>query len=127
MRSPRRVSINTRTCTLLSRRSQVVSIAHKWLGSARSQRTTQTKVRGQHKAQKIATNAAVDAAVAAGRAAAGALTPMTPAATQLPPSYGVITPRQRQPPGERRDGGAGAGGGPAAAAQTAAATPTQTP
>ena len=78
--------------TLLSRRSQVVSIAHKWLGSARSQRTTQTKVRGQHKAQKIATNAAVDAAVAAGRAAAGALTPMTPAATQLPPSYGVITP-----------------------------------
>ncbi|EOD11417.1 hypothetical protein EMIHUDRAFT_104819 [Emiliania huxleyi CCMP1516] len=37
----------------------VVSIAHKWLGSARSQRTTQTKVRGQHKAQKIATNAAV--------------------------------------------------------------------
>ena len=32
----------------------------------------------------------------------GALTPMTPAATQLPPSYGVITPRQRRPPGERR-------------------------
>ena len=61
------------------------SIAHKWLGSARSQRTTQTKVRVQRKKQKIATNAAVDAAVAAGRAAAGALTPVTPAATQLPP------------------------------------------
>ena len=123
MRSPRRVSINTRTCTLLSRRSQVVSIAHKWLGSARSQRTTQTKVRGQHKAQKIATNAAVDAAVAAGRAAAGALTPMTPAATQLPPSYGVITPAAAAAWGAQMAAQAQA----AAAAQTAAATPTQTP
>ena len=124
MRSPRRVSINTRTCTLLSRRSQVVSIAHKWLGSARSQeRTTQTKVRGQHKAQKIATNAAVDAAVAAGRAAAGALTPMTPAATQLPPSYGVITPAGAAAWGAQMAAQAAA----AAAAQTAAATPTQTP
>ena len=106
--------------TLLSRRSQVVSIAHKWLGSARSQRTTQTKVRGQHKAQKIATNAAVDAAVAAGRAAAGALTPMTPAATQLPPSYGVITPA-----GAAAWGAQMAAQAQAAAAQTAAATPTQ--
>ena len=109
--------------TLLSRRSQVVSIAHKWLGSARSQRTTQTKVRGQHKAQKIATNAAVDAAVAAGRAAAGALTPMTPAATQLPPSYGVITPAGAAAWGAQMAAQAQA----AAAAQTAAATPTQTP
>ena len=107
--------------TLLSRRSQVVSIAHKWLGSARSQRTTQTKVRGQHKAQKIATNAAVDAAVAAGRAAAGALTPMTPAATQLPPSYGVITPAAAAAWGAQM-----AAQAQAAAAQTAAATPTQT-
>jgi len=47
------------------------SIAHKWLGSERSKRTTQTKVRVQRKAQKEATNAAVDAAVAAGRAVAG--------------------------------------------------------
>ena len=109
--------------TLLSRRSQVVSIAHKWLGSARSQRTTQTKVRGQHKAQKIATNAAVDAAVAAGRAAAGALTPITPAATQLPPSYGVITPAGAAAWGAQMAAQAAA----AAAAQTAAATPTQTP
>ena len=108
--------------TLLSRRSQVVSIAHKWLGSARSQRTTQTKVRGQHKAQKIATNAAVDAAVAAGRAAAGALTPVTPAATQLPPSYGVITPAAAAAWGAQM-----AAQAQAAAAQTAAATPTQTP
>ncbi|EOD24718.1 hypothetical protein EMIHUDRAFT_252098 [Emiliania huxleyi CCMP1516] len=44
--------------TLAELQTCVVSIAHKWLGSARSQRTTQTKVRGQHKAQKIATNAA---------------------------------------------------------------------
>ena len=109
--------------TLLSRRSQVVSIAHKWLGSARSQRTTQTKVRGQHKAQKIATNAAVEAAVAAGRAAAGALTPVTPAATQLPPSYGVITPAAAAAWGAQLAAQAQA----AAAAQTAAATPTQTP
>ena len=64
----------------------------------------------QHKKQKIATNAAVDAAVAAGRAVAGALTPMTPAATQLPPSYRVI----RTPAAVRLGsaaGGASAGGG----------------
>ena len=52
-------------------------------------------MRVQRKAQKVATNAAVDAAVAAGWAAAGALTPVTPAATQLPPSYGVITPASK--------------------------------
>ncbi|EOD04809.1 hypothetical protein EMIHUDRAFT_107489 [Emiliania huxleyi CCMP1516] len=98
------------------------SIAHKWLGSARSQRTTQTKVRVQRKAQKIATSAAVDAAVAAGRAAAGALTPVTPAATQLPPSYGVITPAAAAAWGAQM-----AAQAQAAAAQTAAATPTQTP
>ena len=97
------------------------SIAHKWLGSARSQRTTQTKVRVQRKAQKIATSAAVDAAVAAGRAAAGALTPVTPAATQLPPSYGVITPAAAAAWGAQM-----AAQAQAAAAQTAAATPTQT-
>ena len=80
-------------------------------------------MRGQHKKQKIATNAAVDAAVAAGRAAAGALTPITPAATQLPPSYGVITPAGAAAWGAQMAAQAAA----AAAAQTAAATPTQTP
>jgi len=80
-------------------------------------------VRVQHKKQKIATNAAVDAAVAAGRAAAGALTPITPAATQLPPSYGVITPAGAAAWGAQMAAQAAA----AAAAQTAAATPTQTP
>jgi len=99
------------------------SIAHKWLGSERSKRTTQTKVRVQRKAQREATNAAVDAAVAAGRAVAGALTPMTPAATQLPPSYGVITPAAAAAWGAQLAAQAQA----AAAAQTAAATPTQTP
>ena len=74
----------------------------------------------QHKKQKIATNAAVDAAVAAGRAAAGALTPVTPAATQLPPSYGVITPAAAAAWGAQMAAQA------QAAAQTAAATPTQT-
>ena len=126
MRSPRRVSINTRTRGThppLAAVAGRVDRAHKWLGSARSQRTTQTKVRGQHKAQKIATNAAVDAAVAAGRAAAGALTPMTPAATQLPPSYGVITPAGAAAWGAQMAAQAAA----AAAAQTAAAAPTQTP
>ena len=77
----------------------------------------------QRKKQKIATNAAVDAAVAAGRAAAGALTPVTPAATQLPPSYRVITPAAAAAWGAQMAAQAQA----AAAAQTAAATPTQTP
>ena len=59
--------------------------------------------------------------MAAGRAAAGALTPITPAATQLPPSYGVITPAGAAAWGAQMAAQA------AAAAQTAAATPTQTP
>ena len=75
----------------------------------------------QRKAQREATNAAVDAAVAAGRAVAGALTPMTPAAMQLPPSYGVITPAAAATWGAQM-----AAQAQAAAAQTAAATPTQT-
>ena len=56
---------------------------------------------------------------------AGALTPMTPAAaTQLPPSYGVITPAAAAAWGAQMAAQAQA----AAAAQTAAATPsTQTP
>ena len=53
----------------------------------------------------------------------GALTPMTPAATQLPPSYGVITPAGAAAWGAQMAAQAAA----AAAAQTAAATPTQTP
>ena len=58
------------------------------------------------------------------RAVAGALTPMTPAAaTQLPPSYGVITPAAAAAWGAQMAAQAQA----AAAAQTAAATPTQTP
>ena len=36
---------------------------------------------------------------------------MTPAATQLPPSYGVITPRRSGGRLGSADGGAGAGGG----------------
>jgi len=61
--------------------------------------------------------------VAAGQAAAGALTPMTSAAMQLPPSYGVITPAAAAAWGAQMAAQAQA----AAAAQTAAATPTQTP
>ena len=61
-------------------------------------------------------------AALAGRAAAGALTPVTPAATQLPPSYGVITPAAAAAWGAQM-----AAQAQAAAAQTAAATPTQTP
>lgn len=63
--------------------------------------------------------------MAAGRAAAGALTPMTPAATQLPPLllHGVITPAAAAAWGAQMAAQAQA----AAAAQTAAATPTQTP
>ena len=61
--------------------------------------------------------------MAAGRAVAGALTPMTPAATQLPPSYRVITPAAAAAWGAQLAAQAQA----AAAAQTAAATPTQTP
>ena len=55
----------------------------------------------------------------------GALTPMTPAATQLPPPppYGVITPAAAAAWGAHMAAQAQA----AAAAQTAAATPTQTP
>ena len=53
----------------------------------------------------------------------GALTPMTPAATQLPPSYRVITPAAAAAWGAQLAAQAQA----AAAAQTAAATPTQTP
>ena len=52
----------------------------------------------------------------------GALTPMTPAATQLPPSYRVITPAAAAAWGAQM-----AAQAQAAAAQTAAATPTQTP
>ena len=112
-------SIPTRgTLTLLSRRSQV----------DRAQVAGQRPLTAHHADQgagaaqeKIATSAAVDAAVAAGRAAAGALTPVTPAATQLPPSYGVITPAAAAAWGAQM-----AAQAQAAAAQTAAATPTQT-
>ena len=52
-----------------------------------------------------------------------ALTPVTPAATQLPPSYGVITPAAATAWGAQMAAQAQA----AAAAQTAVATPTQTP
>ena len=61
--------------------------------------------------------------MAAGRAAAGALTPVTPAATQLPPSYGVITPAAAAAWGAQMAAQAQA----AAAAQTAAATPSLAP
>ena len=54
----------------------------------------------------------------------GVLTPMTPAATQLPPLlHGVITPAAAAAWGAHMAAQAQA----AAAAQTAAATPTQTP
>ena len=108
-----------RTLTLLSRRSQVDRAQVAGQRPLTAHHADQGA--GQHKKQKIATNAAVDAAVAAGRAVAGALTPMTPAATQLPPSYGVITPAAAAAWGAQM-----AAQAQAAAAQTAAATPTQT-